>query len=127
MANSNILGGDKAPQTPPGHGTADLGPSDSSDSGSDVASTPPLHESIGTGPDPLVITGRDDGRGVGPDLGDTNLDSDTDAGGTGERAGAGRDNAAEAGDIDFDRITDQPGGLVDGDDPEGIGVTRRRK
>ena len=40
MAKSSILGGEPVPVTPPGHSTADLGPSDSSDSGSDIAGAP---------------------------------------------------------------------------------------
>jgi hypothetical protein len=72
-----------------GHGTRALGPSDSSDSGSDVAN-------------------------AGPQVGDANLDSDTDREGTGERAAAGRDEETEEGiDIDTDRIEFPPGDLDD--------------
>ena len=64
-----------------GHGTSALGPSDSSDSGSDLSGT------------------------SGPDIGDADLDSDTDAEGTGERAAAGRDKASrESADIDADHV-----------------------
>ena len=127
MSNSNLLGGEKPPQAPPGHGTADLGPSDTSDSGSDVAATPPLHENVGLGRDPVTLSRDDDNaRGVGADLGDTNLDSDSDAEGTGERGSAGRDDAIEAADIEPDDITNAPPGIVEGEDPEGIGVTKRK-
>lgn len=94
------------PVTHKGHGTAALGPSDSSDSGSDLQG-PGLYESdadvigldLGTNED-MAHT-----PGAGQDVGDANLDSDTDAGGTGERAAAGRDTDAEAGsDIAPDRI-----------------------
>lgn len=86
--------------TPPvigkGHGTAALGPSDSSDSGSDIHG-PGLFEGD--------ATGALDPAGAGRDVGDANLDSDTDAGGTGERASAGRDTEVEAGsDIAPDRL-----------------------
>lgn len=64
-----------------GHGTRALGPSDTSDSGSDMAGAP-----------------------------DSELDSDTDAEGTGERAGVGR-TAVDA-DIGFDHVDAMP--LVDG-------------
>lgn len=65
---------------PPGHGTQALGPSDSSDSGSDVL-------------------------GAGGLIGDEDLDSDSDRQGTGERASAGRDKATRLGsDIDVDTI-----------------------
>jgi hypothetical protein len=61
-----------------GHGTRALGPSDSSDSGSDVA---------------------------GPNMGDAALDSDSDRFGTGERASADtEDIAPEGADIDADHI-----------------------
>ena len=36
MSHSSILGGDRAPQQAPGRDADTLGPSDSSDSGSDV-------------------------------------------------------------------------------------------
>ena len=64
-----------------GHGTAALGPSDSSDSGSDIAA-------------------GDAGR----ELGDADLTSDTDAEGTGERGSAGRAETSGARDIGVDRI-----------------------
>ena len=60
MANSSILGGERAPLHASGRGADLLGPSDSSDSGSDA---------IGE---------------LGPDQ----IDSDTDRYGTGERASA---------------------------------------
>ncbi len=73
-----------------GHGTAALGPSDSSDSGSDVAH-------------------------AGPELGDADLDSDSDRFGTGERASATRDTSPpEGADINVDHI-------VDLEDPEALG------
>jgi hypothetical protein len=62
-----------------GHGTRDLGPSDSSDTGSDLI-------------------------GAGADVGDADLDSDTDRAGTGERASAGRDDAPDGADIAPDHI-----------------------
>ena len=94
------------PVTHKGHGTDALGPSDSSDSGSDLQG-PGLYEI-----DADVI-GLDRGTnedmphagGAGRDVGDANLDSDTDAGGTGERAAAGRDVDDEPGsDIAPDRL-----------------------
>lgn len=125
MSNSNLLGGEKPPQVPSGHGTADLGPGDTSDSGSDVSGTLPAHRSLGLERGPITLSRNKEGaQGVGPDLGDTNLDSDSDAEGTGERGSAGRDDAVEAADIEPDDITSSPPGLIDGDDPQGIGVTR---
>lgn len=113
MAKSNILGGDEIPVVPPGHSTADLGPSDSSDSGSDVAGAGGLSDDAGFGNDSGTTSDMDLGRGAGPDVGDSNLDSDTDASGTGERRGAGRDDSSrEANDIQPDRITRHPGGMT---------------
>jgi hypothetical protein len=65
-----------------GHGTRALGPSDNSDSGSDVIGEP-----------------------------DSELDSDTDAEGTGERASVGRENLEL--DIGYDHIETMP--VVDGE------------
>jgi hypothetical protein len=62
-----------------GHGTRALGPSDNSDSGSDVAGDP-----------------------------DLSLDSDTDAEGTGERAEVGTDTVEAGGDIGFDHVETMP-------------------
>ncbi|HVK94690.1 MAG TPA: hypothetical protein VM571_08180 [Noviherbaspirillum sp.] len=91
-----------------GHGTESLGPSDTSDSGSDVqgglrwAQEGDIGLQKGTYEDP--DSGRRD-RSAGPDVGDAELDSDTDAVGTGERATAGRDSDIEMGsDIDVDRV-----------------------
>ena len=94
------------PVTDKGHGTRALGPSDTSDSGSDLQG-PGIYESDAD------VLGLDTGTnedathssGAGRDVGDANLDSDSDAGGTGERASAGRDTEVEAGsDIAPDRL-----------------------
>ncbi len=93
-----------------GHGTGALGPSDTSDSGSDLQGAPGMVRQAGLGlgtgttPDP-------EGGTAGPDFGDANLDSDTDSVGTGERASASRDTVVPDGaDIDTDRIeTINPG------------------
>ena len=91
-----------------GHGTDALGPSDTSDTGSDVqgglrwAAEADIGLDKGTNEDP--DSGPRDAT-AGPDIGDARLDSDTDARGTGEVASAGRDSDIEAGsDIDVDRI-----------------------
>jgi len=91
-----------------GHGTGALGPSDISDTGSDVqgrlrkASEGDIGLDKGTQEDP--DSARRD-RSAGPDIGDAGLDSDTDARGTGEVGTAGRDSDVEMGDdIDVDRI-----------------------
>ena len=77
-----------------GHGTRALGPSDSSDSGSDLA-----------------------GADAGADIGDANLDSDSDRTGTGETAAAARDSMqADGADIDVDHIEAPPEELKDLED-----------
>lgn len=91
-----------------GHGTGALGPSDTSDSGSDVTGGSGLAQQdeldLGSGTTSDLDSGTAAGT-AGPDLGDADLDSDSDASGTGERASAGRDSTAgEAADIDTDQI-----------------------
>jgi hypothetical protein len=127
MAESNILGGERIPPRPPGHSTAELGPSDSSDSGSDIVGAQGLADDAGLEEEIGNIGSTSDldkAHGAGLDVGDADLDSDTDAEGTGERMAAGRDSSVrEANDIQTDRVTSDPGGLTLGDDPEGIGVS----
>jgi hypothetical protein len=89
MATSSILGGSAAPQRPRGTGTDLLGPSDSSDSGSDVQ-----------GERTLATEADDGGTGAVP----AELDSDTDASGTGERAAAVGAEPRDGGDILPDRV-----------------------
>ncbi|WP_343640814.1 hypothetical protein [Roseateles sp.] len=94
MATSSILGGTPAPEQSKGRGTDALGPSDSSDSGSDVLG----ERRMSTGPDD-------------PDeLGATPADkgSDTDRFGTGERASATPGGELDAADILPDRVSSEP-------------------
>lgn len=96
--------------------TRNLGPSDSSDSGSDLKGAPGLARQVGikglgtgTTSDPEQSAA---GGTAGPDVGDANLDADSDSGGTGERSVAARDQVKDRGtDIDVDRV-DRPGGIV---------------
>ncbi len=111
-----------------GHGTGAMGPSDTSDSDSD------LQGASGTaGEDKLRLGGgttsdvdeNTAGGSAGPDVGDADLDSDTDAAGTGERATAGRDTVAEDGqDMGTDRVfrVEQD----DRDDPTGYQPSLKR-
>jgi hypothetical protein len=127
MAGNSTLDPDNFPDPPDrslgsGHGTGALGPSDSSDSGSDLvgaaglAGAEGLDLGSGTTSDLEASTA---GGTAGPDVGDADLDSDTDAGGTGERAAAGRDSVVRDGaDIDVDRIEATSDGLLDDDDLE---------
>jgi hypothetical protein len=90
MSGTSTLDPDNLPAQPDrdvrkGHSTGALGPSDSSDSGSDVQGARP------------------------PGPGDSELDSDSDAEGTGERASVGSDTPApDGGDIDVDHVESVP-------------------
>jgi len=78
-----------------GHGTRALGPSDSSDSGSDL------------------IGATDAGAAIG----DAELDGDSDRAGTGERAAATPDaEAADGADIGVDHVESAPEDLEDDED-----------
>jgi hypothetical protein len=86
-----------------GHGTGALGPSDTSDSGSDVQGGAPGHR-------------------AGPELGDPELESDSDSGGTGERGEVGFDTVQSGADIDTDHtetIPEEEEELVDAGMKEG--------
>ncbi|MFM0204560.1 chemotaxis protein [Paraburkholderia fungorum] len=93
--------------------TGALGPSDSSDSGSDVAGAK-RHE--------FDVDSELDNHAL--ETGDTELGSDTDRAGTGERAAADGDSTlVENGDIEPDRIVDPLGANDDDgldDDPQGL-------
>lgn len=127
MTGTSTLDPDNFPDAPDrvigrGHGTGALGPSDSSDSGSDISGGPGLgfdqQESLdlGSGTTSDLEEGTAGGT-AGPDVGDADLDSDSDAGGTGERAAAGRDSVARDGaDIDVDRVEQMPLDALDEDD-----------
>lgn len=96
MARSTLnTTGESNPAVRKGHGTGALGPSDSTDSGSDIVGGPGLNRQDGlplergTTSDPDVDS---KGATAGPDIGDADLDSDSDRNGTGERGAAGRDS-----------------------------------
>lgn len=91
------------PKAPKGHGTSALGPSDSSDSGSDLIG-PGLNLEAGLDLGDGTTSDLARTPGAGADVGDANLDSDSDAGGTGEAASAGRDSDGDAPDISPDRV-----------------------
>lgn len=145
MTGTSTLDPDNFPERPDrslgkGHGVGSLGPSDISDSGSDVVG--------GTGfagnldPDQRIdldqgtnadMEASHAGDTAGPDIGDANFDSDSDSGGTGERAAAGRDTVAEDGaDIDTDHIEVVPDVPLSEEDTEFLsskppGQSPRRK
>ena len=94
-----------------GHGTDALGPSDSTDTGSDVVGGPgldtqeglPFQRGTTSDPDvdPMPTT-------AGPDLGDADLDSDSDRFGTGERAAVGRDSSEPTDEMLTEYDPDEP-------------------
>lgn len=90
MSQSSILGGDHAPQHARGRDADTLGPSDTSDSGSDIQSATRLK------------TDTEEGQMGGATPVDT--DSDSDSMGTGERAEAVPEGARDGADIGPDRI-----------------------
>lgn len=107
MADSTLdYTGEEPAKTRKGHGVGSLGPSDSSDSGSDIVGGPGMRDDLDTGLQTGTTEDVDSGGTdtAGPDIGDGNLSSDSDAWGTGERASAGRDPAQTSLDIGVDRI-----------------------
>jgi len=90
MSQSSILGGDRAPQQARGRDAETLGPSDTSDSGSDIQGASRLK------------TDAEEGRlGGATPMG---RESDSDSMGTGERAEAVPEGARDGADIGPDRI-----------------------
>ena len=120
MTGTSTLDPDNFPERPDrslgkGHGIDALGPSDISDTGSDVVGGPGFATNLDD--DQLVHLDRGTneeeesfaGDTAGPDVGDADFSGDSDVGGTGERAAAGRDTVAKDGaDIDTDRIESIP-------------------
>lgn len=106
---------DAPPSTTKGHGTDALGPSDSSDSGSDIRGGPGLNHDDGLGPRVGSTSDPDVDKGpstAGPDIGDADLDSDSDRHGTGERGAAGRDSSRP---VDEVLVDDDTGEAIDGE------------
>ncbi len=93
MADSTLdMTGEETPITTLGHGTGALGPSDSSDSGSDVVGGPGMDE--GLSDDQSREMPRTIHATSGRDLGDGDLDADSDRAGTGERGASGVDDSS---------------------------------
>ena len=124
MSGSSTLDPDNFPDPPDrklgtGHGTGALGPSDTSDSGSDLVGAQGFAQQdildLGSGNTSDLDGGG--GSSAGRDIGDADLDSDTDSGGTGGTAAAGRDTLARDGaDIDVDHIEAIPSLPLDEED-----------
>ena len=91
-----------------GHETGALGPSDSSDSGSDIAGAKRHDFDRDTELDEHAL-----------ETGDAELASDTDRAGTGERSAADGDSTLiDDADISPDRIIDTPDEAGEGSEPE---------
>ena len=140
MSGSTLyLTGEEDPVVGLGHGTGALGPSDSSDSGSDTVGGPGMDE--GLSDEMSRQMPQSTRKGAGRDLGDTDLDSDTDRAGTGERGSSGVDSevpidqqmstfAGESGDAEFEdpdvlAVADDDGEDIDPDadtDPDADGA-----
>ena len=101
MAKSSLLGMEPVNPVAPGHDDLALGPSDSSDSGSDVAGLESLDVDDPQAPVDQALA-DDAGRPLGgPDA----RGGGSDTAGTGERRSAGSDaGRREAGDISVDRV-----------------------
>jgi hypothetical protein len=112
MASTLTGGRAKDRETRKGHGTSSLGPSDTSDSASDITGGPGVIEGDVIGLDHGTyedIDGRRS-RTAGADIGDVDLDSDSDSVGTGEHMTAGREPVArENRDVQPDHIEHIPG------------------
>jgi hypothetical protein len=91
-----------------GHDTRALGPSDSSDSGSDMAGPGLIDDDLlkldrGTNQD--IEAGRRGVAHAGPSIGDLGMDANSDRHGTGEHLTAGKDPDIRVnGDRDADRV-----------------------
>ena len=113
--------GEETPVTGLGHGTGALGPSDSSDSGSDVVGGPGMDEGLSDEQArrmPLKTRGTS-----GRDIGQADLDADTERAGTGERSGAGVDESHP----NDESAAVRPGiesGADELDDPDAVDIER---
>ena len=100
----------RARKTLQGHDVRALGPSDSSDTGADMAGPGLLDDDVlgldrGTNED--SESGRRDLADAGASVGDLGMDDTSDRNGTGERMTAGKEQTIRPGaDIDTDRVVD---------------------
>lgn len=102
MGHSSLLGVDQAPAESAGRDTAALGPSDSSDSGSDLVGLEDFDTDDPTLPVDVALN-EDSQHALIP--ADTLHGAPSDAAGTGERRSAGSDaGRREAADISVDRV-----------------------
>lgn len=123
MAQSPLLGADRAPRRPRATSTEMLGPSDLSDTGSDLVGADGAVETDDIGFDGGTNDDIRRAPGAGADIGDADLDADSDSGGTGERAEAGRDTLRrDAPDISPDQVVGLSAGDALSDDEDLMAV-----
>ncbi len=101
MGQSSLLGIDRPPTDAPARDTGALGPSDSSDSGSDMMGIEDLDVDDPAAP---LDTALDEDAEHPMTSRDTLAGGPSDAAGTGERRSAGADPGREAADISVDHI-----------------------
>lgn len=137
MSSSSSLDPDNFPdqdrkrRLPKGHDTKSLGPSDSSDSGSDMAGPGLIDDDalkLDRGTNEDTEAGRDDVADSGASIGDDGMDDNSDRYGTGERMAAGKESSARRdGDLDTDRIVSARdaglGGGLDQAEEAQLGIT----
>lgn len=137
MAGNSTLDPDNFPvgvkrrKTQKGHDTRSLGPSDSSDSGSDMAGPGLIDDdaiNLDRGTNEDTEAGRDDIADAGASVGDLEMDDNSDRYGTGEHLTAGKEpNVRVNGDIDVDRIVEAKeaglGGGLDQAEEAQLGIT----
>ena len=114
MAGASTLDPDELPEsrgkrkTLKGHDTKSLGPSDSSDSGSDMAgpgTVDPDAINLDRGTNEDIEAGRHNVADAGASVGDLCMDDNSDKYGTGEHLTAGKEPGVEPdGDRDTDRV-----------------------
>lgn len=117
MGHSSLVRIERAQTEPAGRDTAALGPSDSSDSGSDLAGFEALDVNDPSVPVDVALRGDAQRSPVPPEA-----QGDSDAAGTGERRSAAADaSTREAADISVDRVFDPANPDVDEDEDPDLG------
>ena len=127
----NFPDGNRKREGPKGHDTRSLGPSDSSDSGSDMAGPGLIDDDalpLDRGTNEDQEAGRDDIADSGASIGDDGMDDNSDRYGTGERRAAGKEPSVRAdADRDTDRVVSANeaglGGGLDQAEEAQLGVT----
>jgi hypothetical protein len=106
--NTNAVATGRRDELPKGHDVKSLGPSDSSDSGSDMAGPGLIDDDalgLDRGTNEEAEAGRRNLADAGASVGDLDMDDNSDRYGTGERLSAGKEPRVRVGgDRDTDRV-----------------------